>query len=618
MCGIAGFVGNGSMDDLRRMNAVQRSRGPDAEGTYHDPSAAIFLGHQRLSIIDHNGGAQPMWSHDRQTGVTFNGEIYNHAELRKELRALGACFLSDHSDTEVLLHAYRHWGDNFVEKLNGMWAFVLYDRSRRRLFGSRDRFGKKPFYYTRRSGFFAFASELTALAAHPAVPNQISQLALQKYFAYGYIPAPYAYLEGVFKLPGGHSFSYDLCDGTFKTWRYWKFTLEPDTTMESANENALGEELALLLRQSVKRRLVADVPIGTFLSGGIDSSAISALAAQCLTTGTLQTFNIGFTDASFDESRHALKVAEHIGSNHHHHVFSETTAREALPKILRRLDEPMGDSSLLPTWFLCNHAKKHVTVALGGDGADELFAGYDPFLALRWANCYQRLTPKPVHRAISLLAQKLPVSHRNMSLDFKIKRFLRGLDHPPSLWCPVWMASISPDEFKSLFLKPLELEAIYSDAIECWDQCEDTELVGKASNFYVNFYLQDDILTKIDRASMAHSLEIRAPFLDIDVVDFARRLPSKWKLQSGRTKYLLKSALSSLLPHEILHRPKKGFGTPIGGWFRDGSLPIPTHLPPGLMQDFLSRKAAQHITNKSDERAFLWNAYLIAESPFQK
>src|SRR5678815_2051364 len=400
MCGIAGFAGEGTRDDLARMNAAQASRGPDGEGIWVDPAQAVFLGHLRLSIIDLAGGTQPMWTADGDVGVVFNGEIYNHVELRAELRALGATFVTDHSDTEVLLHAYRIWGDGFVSRLNGMWAFVIYDRSRRRLFASRDRFGKKPFYYTQRRGLFAFASELTALAAHSAVRASISPEAMRKFFAYGYIPAPHSILQGVHKLPGGHCLEYDVARCALRIWKYWDFVLEPFEQIPANPEGEWCEQLRTLLAAAVKRRLISDVPIGVFLSVGIDSSAVAAFASRELGPGRLNTYSIGFEEPSFDESAYARRAAEFVRSNHHVRTLSIDTARQVLPAVLSRLDEPLGDSSLLPTYLLCGYAREHVTVAIGGDGGDELFAGYDPFRALRWADLYQKLIPRPIHRAI--------------------------------------------------------------------------------------------------------------------------------------------------------------------------------------------------------------------------
>ncbi|MBA3507494.1 MAG: asparagine synthase (glutamine-hydrolyzing), partial [Betaproteobacteria bacterium] len=505
MCGIAGFVGQGSREDITRMNAAQAWRGPDAEGIWADPAHGVYLGHMRLSIIDLGGGAQPMWTQDGDVGVVFNGEIYNHAELRGELKSLGARFVTDHSDTEVLLHGYREWGDAFVNRLNGMWAFVIYDRRRRRLFASRDRFGKKPFYYINRPGLFAFASELTALTAHGAIACPVSALALRKFFAYGYIPAPHSILEGVFKLPGGHSLAHELVSGTVRVWKYWDFVLEPFEDIAADAEREWCEQLRALLGAAVKRRLISDVPIGAFLSGGIDSSAVAAFAARELGPGRLNTYSIGFEEPSFDESAYARRAADLVQSTHRLKMLSIDAARQVLPYVLSRLDEPLGDSSLLPTYLLCGFAREHVTVAIGGDGGDELFAGYDPFRALRWADLYQKLMPRPVHRAISLLIARLPVSHRNMSLDFKLKRTLRGLDHLPSLWCPVWMAPLGPDDLEECFGGRIDLEDVYSEAIEQWESCRSGALVDRTLQFYTKLYLQDDILTKVDRASMMHS-----------------------------------------------------------------------------------------------------------------
>jgi len=612
MCGIAGFAGEGSRDDIVRMNAAQAWRGPDGEGIWADPARGVYLGHMRLSIVDLAGGGQPMWTADREIGVVFNGEIYNHSELRAELKERGAHFVTDHSDTEVLLHGYRIWGDGFVERLNGMWAFVIYDRRRRRLFASRDRFGKKPFYYTHRSGLFAFASELTALTAHGGVEGSVSPLALRKFFAYGYIPAPHSILRDVQKLPGGHSLEHDLTDGSLRVWKYWDFVLEPFDEEPAHAEDRWCEELRMLLGQAVQRRLVADVPIGVFLSGGIDSSAVAAFAARELGPGRLNTYSIGFEEPSFDESAHAQRAADLVRSTHHLRTLSIDAARQVLPAVLSHLDEPLGDSSLLPTYLLCGFAREQVSVALGGDGGDELFAGYDPFRALRWADLYQKLVPRPIHRAISLLVARLPVSHRNMSLDFKLKRTLRGLDHPPSLWCPVWMAPLGPADLEVCFGERIELEEIYSEAIEQWESCRSGSLVDRTLQFYTKLYLQDDILTKVDRASMMHSLEVRAPFLDIDVVDFARRVPWRYKLRGGQTKYLLKKALEPLLPNDILHRTKKGFGVPIGSWFKSGVVALPDTGLLDLDRNSIADRLAAHRNGASDEHAFLWGVLTMS------
>lgn len=609
MCGIAGFVGAGDRESLARMTGVLVHRGPDDGGLWDNGN--VFLGHRRLSIVDLAGGHQPMSTSDGDLTVIFNGEIYNHGELRAELKAQGAVFQTDHSDTEVLLHGYRQWGTALPKRLNGMWAFALYDRKNSRLFCSRDRFGKKPFFYALGPKNFVFGSELTALIQHPDFSRNVSRRALQKYFAYGYIPAPLSIYEAAKKLPGGCSLTLDTATLNCRIERYWELVLEPFGQIPPNPEEEWGAQIRDLLDRAVQRRLMSDVPLGVFLSGGIDSSAVTAFASRHLPAGQLQTFSIGFDETSFDESVYARRVATLFGTNHHTETLSLDQAHGLLNECVARLDEPLGDSSLLPTYLLNRFTRRHVTVALGGDGGDELFAGYDPFRALGRAKLYQSIFPKPIHSAIRALFDRLPVSHGNMSFDFKIKRTLRGLSYEPRVWLPSWMGALDAAEIEELFAEPVDLEDLYSEAITQWEQCPQTNLVDKTLQFYTNLYLQDDIMVKTDRASMMHSLEVRAPFLDIDLVDFVRRIPSHYKLRHGTTKYILKKALEGILPRDILYRPKKGFGSPIGSWFKNGTLALDTGLPPGLKSEFIQRKSADHRAGRSDERALLWNVYVL-------
>lgn len=603
MCGIAGFVGFGDRSDLVRMADSLRHRGPDGEGYDIHESSGVHLAHRRLAVIDIAGGFQPMLSSDGAHSIVFNGEIYNFKELRSELEAAGVRFESDHSDTEVLLQGYRHWGEEVCARLNGMWAFAIHDRKRRKIFFSRDRFGKKPFFYHLRPGFFAFASELRALRAHSAVSGEINALALRKYFAYGYVPAPATLFTGISKLPGGHSATLDLDSWELSVTRYWKYRSEPFEDRPKRSESRWTEELHHLLDAAVARRLVADVPVGAFLSGGVDSSTVAALAMRHVGRDRLKTFSIGFEEASFDESEHAAAVAAHIGAAHSTRVLSVDDALELTPGILGRMDEPINDFSLIPTHLLCQHARTEVTVALGGDGADELFAGYDPFKALRLAAAYERMVPSPVHRGISLLAARLPVSHGYMSFDFRLKRMLRGLDHSPNLWLPVWMSPLAPSELQQLFDEPIDPEVLYSEAIAAWDETESADPVDRATEFYLNLYMQDGILVKVDRASMMNSLEVRAPFLDIELVDFVRRLPSDVKLRGTTTKWILKQMAEPLLPQGITNRRKQGFAMPTGAWFASGGLsisPDSSTNPP-----FWKRLLDEHTTHQHDHRLAL-------------
>ena len=619
MCGIAGFSGRGDSGVLKAMTDALAHRGPDAEGLWEDVGRGLWLGHRRLAIVDLSGGAQPMWTPDGALGVVFNGEIYNHQDLRTELKGLGHVFETDHSDTELLLHAYRQWGDAFVERLSGMWAFVLYDRTRQRLFGSRDRFGKKPLYYFHEGDTFGFASELPALLRHPSAPRQLSPVALQKYFAYCFIPAPRSVIERVWKLPGGHSFGFDLRTRRLEVRRYWEFTLEPDPRLLEGGErtlDALCEEIRAVLDRAVERRLMSDVPLGVFLSGGIDSSAVAALAAKRVPAGSLNTFSIGFRDPTFDESSHARFVAEQLGTRHREEILDLEKASGLLPEILSRLDEPLGDSSLLPTTLLSRFTRQHVTVALGGDGADELFAGYDPFRALGAAELYARWMPRPAHEALRMIAGKLPVSHANVSLDFKVKRTLMGLSYPPPLWNAVWMSALEPSAMGDLFANPLPPEELYSEAIDAWESAGPVRggagVVDRSLQFWTRLYLQDGILAKVDRASMQASLEARSPFLDLEFVNLARRIPHTLKLRGGVTKWILKRALAPLLPRQIIERPKKGFGMPIGRWLReDGFAAHPA--APFVSRPFVEQRIADHRAGRADERLLLWCHWVLSQ-----
>ena len=616
MCGICGFAGDGTVDDLRRMTRILAHRGPDDSGLWHDLDRGVFLGHRRLSIIDLADGVQPMWTVDLGLGVVYNGEIYNHLELRRALVAAGHRFVTDHSDTEVLLHGYREWGGDLVRRLNGMWAFALYDRARNELFLSRDRFGQKPLYYTRQHGVFAFASELHALTEHGRIAPSRSVEGMRKLFAYGYIPAPHTSLAGVRKLPAGHSMTVSVADLQVCVRRYWDFVLEPfeEDEIPCKPEEVWGERLRVLLRQAVSRRLMSDVPLGVFLSGGIDSSAIAAYAVAEAGAGAVQSFSIGFEEASFDESVHAKRVADRLGTEHHCRTLSLERARPLLATVAAKLDEPMGDSSLLPTYLLCQETRREVTVALGGDAGDELLAGYDPFRALGWARLYRRIVPKALHPGVRALLARLPVSHRNMSLDFKIKRALRGVGYPRPFWNALWLAPLDPGEIAELLQAPCDLEQVYSEAIEAWDACPQVDLVDKTLQFYTKLYLQDDILVKVDRASMMHSLEVRSPFLDIDFVDFVRRIPSRYKFRNGVTKYIFRKAMAPVLSRETIEREKKGFGVPIGAWFQCGELTVDPEAPAlrGLHRPFVRRLVEEHRQGRCDHRAALWNLWLVS------
>lgn len=607
MCGFAGFIGPGDLATLQSMCAAIAHRGPDDEQFYQDGAVnhGVHLGFRRLAIVDVEGGRQPMSTADGDLVIVYNGEIYNAPELRRKLEEVGHRFQTDHSDTEVLLHGYRQWGDDVVDHLNGMFAFCLYDRRRRRLLLARDPFGKKPLFYAQTRDGLVFASEATAVLRHPATPDGVDHQALIKYFAYGFLPAPLTLHQGVRKLPGGCLMTYDLADGRTQTRRYWEYRMLVDDPPPGGVARWI-ETVRGLLDEAVGRRLRSDVPLGFFLSGGIDSAAVTAFAARRLGGAALKTFTIGFSEPSYDESESAAGIARHFGTEHHGRRLDLDGAADLLPGLLGRMDDPIADPSLLPTHLLSRFAREQVTVALTGDGGDELFAGYDTFDALRPARLYHRAVPRSLHRLAVALAERVPRSDRNMSFDFKLRRALRGLGGEPAHWMPGWLGPASVTEIERLFGISTTANALYEEAVALWNDGQGGD-VDRSLEFYGRFYLGENLLIKADRASMLASLEARSPFLDRDLVAYVRRLPANVKLRGGVRKWILKQAVAPFVPKEILARPKKGFGIPVTRWLR--------HLPPppraaaerlGLDADWLATRWREHQSGQADHRGLLW------------
>ncbi len=609
MCGIAGFVGEGHDIVLDRMLDAMSYRGPDDRGTWND-GRDCFLGQLRLSIIDLADGHQPMISLDGQIVVIFNGEIYNHRDLRSELEALGHQFQTSHSDTEVLIHGYRQWGRKLVSKLNGMWAFVLLDRKEGVLWFCRDRFGKKPLYLAQRGESLVFSSELRSLAQHPSVETQLDREVLMKYFGHGYVPAPSAMLKGVRKLPAGHSGIFSLRTKKFHQERYWRYEIAPDRSW-LRRQDELEEALVEKLFSAVRHRLEADVPVGVFLSGGVDSSSIAGLALTARQSRTVRTYSIGFEEESFDESAYSDEMAAVLGTQHTSEILSADKCIGLLDTIFSRLDEPMADASLVPSFLMCQLASRDVKVALGGDGADELFAGYDPFKAISVARNYGKMMPRIFQEALLTFVNQIPVSHKNMSLDFKIKRFLSGAIQHPNIRNPVWLGPLPPRQLDSLFDVEGDTNDLYKEAIDSWSAASGSE-IDKMLQFYTELYLQDDILTKMDRAGMLNSLEVRSPFLDIELADLVRTIPAQLKFNNGQTKYILKKALAAVLPVDILYRSKKGFGIPIGKWFKDQVVAIDPDALDGFVDtNHVKRLYQDHLKGKADWRGFLWAHFVV-------
>ena len=565
MCGIAGFAAldarAGQLDasPIRAMLSCLRHRGPDDEGEF--ASDGVVLGHRRLSVIDVAGGHQPLFGARSSTVVVCNGEIYNYRELATELKDRGHVFRTA-SDTEVAAHAYDEWGLQFLDRLDGMFALVLWDGAARRLLLARDRMGEKPLYYTVADSQLLFASELTALIQHPAVRRDLDYEALSQYLALEYVPAPRTIIRNISKLEPATALV--LEKGAMRTFRYW--TLNARRTFTRTYREAVAV-LRERLDKAVVSRLVSDVPLGVFLSGGIDSSTVAAIAAR---HGALETFAIGFEEKSFDESSHARMVARHIGSHHHERILRGSEMPELVPRLAAMLDEPLGDASILPTALLSAFARERVTVALGGDGGDELFAGYPMHSAQRVAS-YARLMPAALHAVARRAARAIPVAHSNFAPGFKAVTFLRGAQHAAPLNHAMWLSSFAPEEQKRLltadaYARARPAQWAFASMQDAWQNSADAELLARATHLDATTYLPNDILTKVDRASMRVALEVRAPFLAREVVELAFSVPDSFRMRGLTGKRMLRDAVRDLLPASILERPKKGFGIPVAAW----------------------------------------------------
>jgi asparagine synthase (glutamine-hydrolysing) len=615
MCGIAGFITNdGHPADrgiLERMTATVSHRGPDGDGFYTDGPAA--LGHRRPSIIGVAGGAQPMSNEDGTIWVTYNGELYNELELRRELEAKGHRYRTA-SDTESLVHLYEEDGPDFVRRLNGMFALAIWDGRRGRLVLARDRMGQKPLFYgVLPGGGLAFGSEPKAVLAHPQVGRALDPGGLARYLFYEYVPAPYSIWQSMRKLPRAHVLVWE--SGASRLGRYWE---SPLVAPVEADFEATAGRFWGGFRDAVARHRRSDVPLGVFLSGGVDSSSVAAALCEVEPARNVRTFSIGFEDPSFDESRHAREVAAYLGTDHHERTFSIETAYELLPEVAGWLDEPFGDASILPTHLLSRFAREEVTVVLGGDGADELLAGYPTFAAERAAGIFRRL-PRPARALAGAAVDLLPVDHRNFSLDFKLKQFLRGAAEPLPLAHQRWLGSFSGAEIARLLVDgdPIGIEAEHLRRAAAVDGGPDA--LSRSLALYQDTYLPEDILTKVDRASMACGLEVRAPFLDAELVDWVQTLPASFKYGRNQTKRLLKRAAARRLPASILERPKKGFGIPVARWLRGPLAPMVTDLlgrdrleGQGIFRtEIVARLVAEHQAGIRNHRKPLWTLLMF-------
>ncbi len=612
MCGICGIVSSkpgkfGDWTPLERMCQILYHRGPDGKGYYADEYAK--LGMRRLSIIDLETGQQPITNEDRTLWLVCNGEIYNYQQLRHELEKRGHLFVSK-SDTEVIIHAFEEFGDNCVDALNGMFAFALWDARKRRLLLARDRLGIKPLYYWSDAEEVVFGSELKAVMAHPDVPREIDPVALDHFLTLEYIPTPRTIFKDVHKLPPGHRLIFE--EGRLTLEQYWDVPLQETPEDEETCERILTD----LISDAVRLQMVSDVPLGAFLSGGIDSSTVVAFMRQA-SSAPVQSFSIGFQEDSYNELPYARSVAAHFGSDHHEEILQPEIA-DLAEQLVGHMDEPLADFSIFPTYLVSKLASRSVKTVLSGDGGDEVFGGYDTYLAQYCDRFYQRMPTQLRQSLLPALMARVPPRPAKKGWINKAKRFVEGAALPATLQHTRWMIFMNDHERSSLYRPELLAElngCSPSSLLENYFQ-RAPQKAPLAQQQYVDIktYLVDNILAKVDRMSMAASLEVRVPLLDHRIVEFAVNLPTQWKLRRGQTKFILRQAMAEHLPAAVLDKPKEGFSIPMKQWLRGPLRPMMMDL---LSRDCIRRRGyyqprtvarwvAEHLEGQANHSHRLW------------
>jgi asparagine synthase (glutamine-hydrolysing) len=628
MCGIAGAVWTSpkraiGSELLQRMTDAIVHRGPDDEGFFrsemhHRPGQAdhpgVALGFRRLSIIDLSGGHQPLGNEDGTIQIIFNGEIYNYRDLRRRLEGASHHFRTD-SDTETIVHLYEDLGLECFDHLNGMFAIAIWDGRKEQLVLARDRLGKKPLYYALQEGRLSFASELKSLVLVPDLPKTIDPAALDRYLTYQYIPHPYSIYREIAKLPPGHCGVYRR--GAWSSRSFWSVDWSQERPIQ---RNEAIDRLKFLLTDSVKLRLRSDVPLGAFLSGGIDSSLMVALAQQ-QSSQPIKTFSIGFPVKDYDETHYAQMVADHVGTDHQRLEVSPD-ALSVLDQLVYAYDEPFSDSSAVPTWYLSQWTRQHVTVAISGDGGDELFAGYERYQALLWSDWVGHWFPGASVLRSDWFA-RLPHSQRRRSWLRRLKRFGESLGQTPERrymnWIQIFGEALRWNLYRDDFIAALPDRDPVEFLSQAWRRVGKRDLMTQASLGDLQTYLPCDLMTKVDIASMAHSLEVRQPMLDYRLVEWAASLPIGLKYHQRRGKRLLRDAFGSLLPEAIWTRPKMGFGIPIQHWFRG---PLRDRTVQTLLADdarcltYFQREPLEeivqsHMQGRRDEGYRLWNLLFL-------
>ena len=607
MCGIAGYIGQGDKENLKQMVDLVKYRGPDDEGFYIENR--VGLGIRRLSIIDLFTGKQPIYNENKSIVVIFNGEIYNFQELKKDLIAKGHRFYTN-SDTEVIVHQYEEEGENCFKKINGMFAIALWDKKEEKLILARDRYGEKPLYWTGVGDTLIFASEIKSILSHSLIRKRLNYLSIYQYFSFDYIPQPFTIFENIYKLENGSFLVFK--NNKIDIKRFYEIKIDE----RRIDFKPALMELDKLLEDSVNKRLIADVPLGIFLSGGIDSSTITHFAKK--QKKDIETFSIGFSEKTFDESGHAKQVADLLKTKHYHREFGPGDLLRVIPEIIKKLDEPFGDPSILPTYLLSKFAREKVKVALGGDGGDELLMGYPNHQVQKIVYLLKVHGLKFKGNYAEILERLLPVSNKNLTFSYKLKRYSHSFVFP-GLYRDFLNIGGYMKGIDNLFEFKIEPENLFGFAESFLGGYSNKNYLKKINLLFLKYYLEDDILFKVDRASMYNNLEVRAPFLDFKLADFVNSLPLNYKLHGIKTKYILKELMKDRLPENIVSRKKKGFGVPLTIWLKrdlkDYMLEILNQRELdrfGLLSyKFVENLISEHIQNKKDNRKILWNLIIF-------
>lgn len=613
MCGICGKISfniGADIDEglIRKMCSVLTHRGPDEEGVFlAETRVRVGMGHRRLSIIDlSKAGIQPMSNEDGSIRIVFNGEIYNFPELRGVLQKKGHTFKS-HTDTEVILHLYEEKGEDCVQDLRGQFAFCIWDEKKEQAFIARDRIGKKPLYYWHKNETFIFASEIKAILQDPEVSAEVNRLAITDYLSYGYVPTPESMFKGIYKLPPAHSMV--LRKGRLNIQRYWQLDFSGKLKL---SEGEYSEKTLDLLEECTRIRLISDVPLGAFLSGGIDSSAVVYMMSRL--HPKVKTFSIGFEEETHSELKFARIIARHFDTDHKEYIV-KPNAIEILPKLVWFYNEPYADSSALPSFYVAKMTAHEVKVALNGDGGDEDFGGYERFMAARFAESL-KIVPGFLRKAF---IKALPESLEFNNFKGKLRRFLTMAQKPYQErhynWVTIFRDIEKENLFTEGFAKELDKRNSFSYLKKAFEQCASPDIVDKVMCADIHTNLLDDLLVKMDIATMANSLEGRSPFLDHKMMEFAAGIPSNFKIKGTKLKYILKKALNKALPQEILSRGKMGFGVPIDKWFRNelkdysyGILMSEKCIKRGYFKkEELSRILDAHCSGKANNGSRIWS-----------